>query len=263
MALNPLADNKKLNSPEDDVESFRSVCLLERPEQLKWFMERFVLKLGKDGIKESMRIAKEYDGKVGKQKEFAVVSTEFTDFIKAQAIEFPSMKQRKEAFKDLDIDGNAHISLIEILIYINKDMVLTCSEERWGTKPPSTGEEYTKAVLRELFLPAMGIEKSLDGVLIAYIQGREEKLAKIADLEASKEGLSGVKAMNVNQQIKKIESDMEQDIVNFDRDIPKAQRVVAKSQKKVEALQKEIEAEAEEAEKGGRGHVNKGKFEGK
>lgn len=263
MSLHPVAEAKLLNTPEQDVESFRTLCLAERPEQLKYFNERFVKKLGKDGIKETMRIAKDYDAKVGTQKEFAVVSTEFTDFCKAQEIEFPSMKQRKEAFKDLDIDGNHHISLIEILIFINKDMVLGCSEDRWGVKPPSTGEEYTKAVLRELFLPAMGFEKSFDSALDAFVRANEANIAKKNELEASKEGLSGVKIRNVIAQIEKVDKDMELDKKNFDRDVPKAARIVTKAAKALASILEEIGTDEQAAEKGARGAVKKGQFEGK
>lgn len=263
MSLYPVAENKLLNTPEQDVESFRALCVAERPEQLKYFNERFVKKLGKEGVMETLRVAKDYEGKVGKQKEFAVVSTEFTDFCKAQEIEFPSMKQRKEAFKDLDIDGNNHISLIEILIYINKDMVLGCSEERWGVKPPSTGDEYTKAVLRELFLPAMGFEKGFDSALDAFVRANEANIAKKDELEASKEGLSGVKIRNVIAQIEKVDKDMELDKKNFDRDVPKAARIQTKAEKAYKALQDEIANDEAEAEKKGRGGVSKGQFEGK
>lgn len=262
MSLSPAAETKELNTPEQDVESFRQLCMAERDDQLAFFEERFVKVLGKDGVRETERIAKEYAAKVGTQKEFAVVSTEFTDFIKSQEIAFSSMKERKEAFKDLDIDGNAHISLIEMLIFINKAMVLKCSEDRWSVAPPTTGEDYLKAVLRELFLPAQGFESAFDKSLVRFVTANEENLAKKDELEKSKEGLSGVKQRNVIQDIKKIDDAMEQDRKDFDRDLPKAARIVAKAKKEVEAIKAELAAEEADGSKP-KGGVKKGAFEGK
>lgn len=255
MSLKPMSQTKDLNDAEQDKESFREVCLMERPDQLKFFLTRFVKDLGKDGVMEATNVAKEYDAKVGTQKEFAVVSTEFTDFISSQKMEFASMKDRKVAFKDLDIDGNAHISLIELLVYMNKDMILKSSEGRWGVLPPSSGEDYMKAVLREMFLPAVGFEKGFDSSLIEYVTLVEGKEKEKADLEASKEGLGGVKIRNVEANIKKIDQELEAAKKNFDRDLPKTDRILTKAQKALEKIEGEIAAEAAAADARGGGKV--------
>jgi len=183
-------------------EKFQSLTKLSIEEQEKFFLHRFVFRLG-DRYTEVKQlkirfelILRNDDGKAD-----SLSPAVAADFFQKNGQTRTAM-QRKAELADVDVNQDGRTSFIEYLILHFKVMILEEFFARKGEAPDvdlsNNGVGLTGVgdrLIEELFAPPQGIDPELEKMMREFAANRAAKAAEIATLEEVVAG-GGVKGMS-------------------------------------------------------------------
>jgi len=187
---------------------FQAITKLEIPDQSKFFLNRFVFRLGKDRFKEvkDLEVAfteflKNDDGKANSMSP-AVAA----DFMQKRGRTRTAM-QRKAELADVDVNQDGRVSFIEYLILHYKVMILEEFFQRKGEAPDVdiTGDGVGLTgvgdrLIEELFAPPAGLDPELEKMMKDFSLHHQTRVKEEAELEAQvAEG--GVKGMGAKSKL--------------------------------------------------------------
>jgi len=220
--------------PESKLNDYRARFkeLAEKPldDQVELFLKSFIFDLG-DNWKDINKIQKSYvkrlgDANEGKPDLNPIMAA---DFLQKNGLERTAL-QRKEEIKDIDLDNNDRIALIEYLLLHFKVMVLQAYYKRHEQDCPydltQGGVGVTGVgplLLEELFTMPMGLDPELEAAIEEFTakkKAREQRMKELND----KVALGGVKGLAAVNEIKQLENADQTDLNRIEITLNAAKR---------------------------------------
>jgi len=234
---------------------FNELAKAPHDDQVELFLKSFIFDLG-DNWKQVNAIQKAYvkrlaDANEGKPDLNPVMAA---DFLQKNGLE-RTASQRKEEIKDIDLDNNDRIALIEYLLLHYKVMVLQAYYKRHDEQCPydlSKGGIGVTGVgallLEELFTMPVGLDPELEAAIEEFTAKKKAREAKLKDLEA-KAALGGVKGLAATNEIKQLENADQTDMNRIEITLNAAKRRAATKSGDVALDKKKKQQEEEEKAK--------------
>ena len=238
--------------------------LLKRPldEQLECFLKAFIFQLQGNEWQKVVQLADHFqkyvrDGGEGRS-DLNVVQA--SDFLQKHGLT-RTASERSAEIKDIDLDADQRISLIEYLLLHYKAMILISYHQRTGeaeTYDLSNGAigvtNVGDKLLEELFTAAAGVDPEIEAALEEFTAMKKARQTKIEDLEkrAEQGGVKGMAAKNELEQVSR------EDLTGLNRveiTLNAAKRRAAKNSGELALKSKKQQEEEEEKRKRAEGRA--------
>lgn len=235
---------------------FKNLVATSIKEQADAFKLRFALQFEKQGINSREMVHKINavreifieKSKSGNGKMVKYGSVEFGDIIKEHGPDSQmTFMERKDKFKDFDLDGNGYVDICEFLLYLYKDTVINGFYERTGSKELGDQTE-AQALIKEFVNISILVNPKLDNQITEIAKCKsdfEKDMQKIKD-----DAKSEIKKRQLANTLKSREAKHEDDLKNFwtDQRIEKAKRNLLKAQEKhLKEIEASLDQEASDA----------------
>lgn len=217
--------------------------------QAEAFLKSFIFELG-DNWKDVAALQKDFTKAIGDSDEPTrpdLGQVMAADFLQKHGKERTAL-QRKEEVKDIDLNNDNRIALIEMALLVYKPMILLAYFKRHETECPydlSKGGIGVTGVgpqlLEELFTMPEGMSPELEAAIEEFTALKRARNEKIKTLE-EKVALGGVKGMTAKNELAQMESEDQTDMNRIEITLQAAKRKSAKSSGS-EALAKKKKAE--------------------
>lgn len=248
---------KKPRSKEEMKKAFAELCQKPLEEQQEFFLKSFIFALG-DDWKEVPRLGAAY------RKYLSQTGEGLDDLNEVQAADFLQKNgltrtaiQRKNEVKDIDLDDNKRISLIEYFLLHFKLLVLQEYYKRKEQKPPMKLNEPKDMVgltgvgeimLDELFTLPIGLPAELEEAIEKFTETVRKRENRLTDLR-KKAAAGGVKGMAAKNEIIIMEKEDPTELNRLELTLNAAKKKAQKTSS-VEVLnQKKKQQEQEEKQK--------------
>lgn len=193
-------------------ERFSQLTAKDNIEQAEFFLKSFVFALG-DGWKDVVSLCdtfSQYCDNVAEKHDLDPVQA--ADFLQKQG-RTRTATQRKEELKDIDLDQDGRICLLEYLLLHYKVMILKEFFKRNQMEPTvsldNDGVGLTGVggmCLEELFETPTGISKEILDAIDAFMEKKHAREAHVKALQ-EKAALGGVKGLAANNELIQLENE--------------------------------------------------------
>jgi len=226
-----------------------TLCKEDFAKQKEFFLKRFILDLG-ERYDEACDLCDQFYEK-GKGAPF--VGHVATADLFHKLGKPRTATQQKAELKDVDLDANGDMSLVEYLIIHFKCMILNSYFSRKGMEPDvdmsTDGVGLVGVGLRlvtEMYSPPLGLDPELEKMMKDFMISKKEREIAIKEKEAVI-AQGGVKAMAVKAELEKLTASNESDLNHLEAKIKastkKAEVASAKMLTEKEAARAAVEAD--------------------